>query len=356
MLKKTRLIHLLLCLLIPLLSGCGGNSALQGRESDSYISMALDDMASSIASSAQIKGNAAIAVVDFPTLDGKMTKLGNYLSEELLSKLFATGRFRIIERNHISKAIDELKFNASGFVEEDFEKNVGKMIGADAIVTGTIAELDKVVKINLRAIDVEKGTVLATANTIIPKNQSIDKMLKTEALSLSETGKAISANSVAVMVIEHKLGKDVFAWWDKGNSMSDSFACSAMIDHLIKRGMKVIDYSVLAGKVTGSNITNSQELSPAMAAKLGREASAAIVFIGKAVSSYQGEMLSINSVRVNMTVKGVNTRNGEIILSTTVSSTGLHLKKEQAEQDAFIKAGRLAAERLYRQINRKKRS
>lgn len=355
MYKRVSLIPFLICLLIPLFYGCSGNTAHRVSESDNYFSMALDDMTSSIASSAQLKKNTAIAVVDFPTLDGKITKLGNYLSEELVSKLFASGRFKIIERNHISKAIDELKFGASGFVGEEFEKNVGEMVGADAIVTGTIAELDSAVKINIRVIDVEKGTVLATANTIVAKNMSIEKMLKEEVASLSGKGKHISKNSVAVMVVEQKLGKDVYAWWGMGNSMSDSFACTAMIDHLLKRGMTVVDYSVLAEQFKGENLNKNEEMSPTIAAKLGRAAGAAIVFIGKAVSIYQGELMGIDSVRVNMFVRGVNTSTGEIVFSTMASSIGVHLNKEQAEQDAFIKAGRLAAERLYRQIKAKKR-
>lgn len=352
--KRLKLAFLSFFLLISVFSGCGGNSAITVKESDNYLSLALDDMAASISSSAQIKKNTALAVVDFPTLDGKMTKLSNYLSEELVSKLFITNRFRLIERNHISKAIDELKFGASGFVSEEFEKNVGEMVGADTIITGTIAELEKAVKINLRAIDVEKGTVLATANTIIPKDPSIVKMLREEVAPLSANGKFIYENSVAVMVVEQKLDTVSYAWWNKGNSMSDAFACSAMMDHLLKRGMKVIDYSVLSDKLIGENTADGEELAPAVAAKLGSEAGIAIVFIGKAVSTFQGEMMGINSVRVNMSVRGVNTRNGEIVLSTSASSTGLHLNKKQAEQDAFIKAGRQAAERLYRQIKRKK--
>lgn len=354
MINKLKPTAFLLILVITLLFGCGGNSAVKVKESHSYLSLALDDMVASITSSDGIRENTAIAVVDFPTLDGRMTKLSNYLSEELISKLFSTGRFRLIERNHISKAIDELKFGASGFVSEDFEKNVGEMVGADAIVTGTIAELEKAVKINLRAIDIEKGTVLATANTIIPKDLSIARMLKEEAASFSGNGKAIAENSVAVMIVEQKLDSRTYAWWSEGNSMSDAYACSAMIDHLLKRGMKVLDYSVISEKINGQSVSSSDELSPSLAAKLGRDAGVAIIFVGKAVSTFNGEVMGVNSVRVNMSVRGINSRSGEIVLSTSASSTGLHLNKEQAEQDAFIKAGRQAAERLYRQINRKK--
>lgn len=145
--------------------------------------------------------------MDFNSIEGNITVLGRFIGEELITKLFETGRFKVIERSLLEKAIEELKFNTSDLVDPSIAKQVGKVVGADAIVTGTLADLGQSVKVNARVIMVESGEIIGAAGAQIVKDSSIGDMLmkvlarsnsirKTEEHGIARTDKDVEINEV----------------------------------------------------------------------------------------------------------------------------------------------------------------
>ncbi len=59
-------------------------------------------------------GKATIAVVEFSNLSGGGSDLGRLISEELITKLFSTGNYKVIERFLLNKAIAEHKLQLQG--------------------------------------------------------------------------------------------------------------------------------------------------------------------------------------------------------------------------------------------------
>src|SRR3972149_6589588 len=133
----------------------------------------LDEIAQKVTISIPEGAKKTVAVMDFYTLDGNVTLLGRFVSEELITKLFETERFKVIERSLLEKAIEELKFNTSDLVDPSIAKQVGRVVGADAIVTGTLADLGQSIKVNARVIMVESGEVIGAASAQIAKDTSI---------------------------------------------------------------------------------------------------------------------------------------------------------------------------------------
>jgi len=70
------------------------------------------------------------------------------------------------------------KFNKMVDVTPNQAKQLGKQVGADAIVTGTVTDLGSIVKINARMIEVEKEDVLAVAGAEVSKDRVIAELLK----------------------------------------------------------------------------------------------------------------------------------------------------------------------------------
>jgi TolB-like protein len=137
----------------------------------------IDILAQEIIDSLDVQKTHKIAVIEFPNLEGNVSDLGKYLAEELTTRLFRTGRFQMIERQLMKRMMEEQKLNASGLIDEQSASKLGRMLGVDALTTGTIAELNTGVKINARLIAVETGAVFAVASVKIPMSREIERLL-----------------------------------------------------------------------------------------------------------------------------------------------------------------------------------
>ncbi len=118
-----------------------------------------------------------LAVVEFSDLSGVVTNFGRLLSEELITKLFSTGNYEVIERLLLNKIIAEHKLQFQGIVDPKSAKELGKILGVDAIVSGTIADLGKSFRVNARVISTETGQVLSVAAATIAKDEATRVLL-----------------------------------------------------------------------------------------------------------------------------------------------------------------------------------
>ncbi len=144
----------------------------------------LNQMVSQISESMPSSSKQKIAIIEFSDLDGKVIELGKFLSEELITKLFMTKKFNVVERQLLNKILQEHQINMSGIVDENTIKELGKILGVDAICTGTITDLGEKVKLNGRLISTETGSVFSVAFAMIDKDNTITRLMsKTSAIN-----------------------------------------------------------------------------------------------------------------------------------------------------------------------------
>lgn len=78
-----------------------------------------------------------VAIVDLrPGVNRTQTQV-NGLEDMLISELFNTGKFTVIERNQVNKVIREQRFQNSSLSDAQCRR-IGGILGVDAIITGTI--------------------------------------------------------------------------------------------------------------------------------------------------------------------------------------------------------------------------
>jgi TolB-like protein len=126
-----------------------------------------------------------IAVVPFSELGGRKTVLGTFLAEELTTRLYQTHKYDIVERSLLDKVFREQRMGELGLIDGDSAKRLGKLIGAVAIISGTVTPFDSHVAINCRMIDTETGLVFGAANVKIFKDADLSKVL---GVPLGEAG------------------------------------------------------------------------------------------------------------------------------------------------------------------------
>jgi TolB-like protein len=153
---------------------------------------AIKKLADKVAISMAEKNKTKIAVIPFQDLSSDaVTTFGKYIAEELTTALFNSGKFNIVERNLLNKVLDELKLAQSGAVDPSSAKELGKITGVDAVVTGTIQDLVNRVAVNCRLIETQTGNIFAAASEKITKDETIAKLLSQtiENKLTGETGK-----------------------------------------------------------------------------------------------------------------------------------------------------------------------
>ncbi len=121
-----------------------------------------------------------IAVVEFVDLKGNVTDFGRFLAEELITRLYQTKKFKVIERQLLNKIVTEQKLSLTGMIDQTSAQKLGRLLGVDAIATGTVTDLGKSLRVNARLINTGTGEVFAVAATEITKDDSVLKLMSAE--------------------------------------------------------------------------------------------------------------------------------------------------------------------------------
>ena len=104
-----------------------------------------------------------VAVFEFDCdnkdFDGNIAMMTDLLIHELVK----SGDVTVVERKRLDKIMAEYAFQSSPFVDIKTAKKLGKGLGADCIIVGTVAALGCPLYITARMVDVEKGTILHSA-------------------------------------------------------------------------------------------------------------------------------------------------------------------------------------------------
>jgi TolB-like protein len=116
-------------------------------------------------------------VLDFSDLDGNTSVFGKYLAETLITDLFDSGKFQVVERRLLVKALEENKLKSTGLIDPATVKKLGQVLGVDAIVSGTITELASHVAVNARLVATDTAAVFASASEEIEKDEDVISIL-----------------------------------------------------------------------------------------------------------------------------------------------------------------------------------
>lgn len=146
----------------------------------------VKDLATQLTANLTRQPKKKIAVIAFQEIENQKAGIGIYLAEGMITELFRIGTSEIVERSRLGDVFDELRRNESGAFDPSTAKKVGKLVGADAVVLGSVAKFQEYTAVNCRLIDTESGAILAVAETKINKDEVLDngrKIVKREVLA-----------------------------------------------------------------------------------------------------------------------------------------------------------------------------
>lgn len=139
----------------------------------------VEQLATQLAKSVLEGKQLRVAVTDFPDIGPQevVSDLGRYIAERLTTRLSQDPKFWVIERRRLGQVLGELRFSMSDLVDPEKAKQLGKMVGVEAIVVGSISDLGNQVDLDARMIEIETGKTLPGAAVTISKDQVVAGLL-----------------------------------------------------------------------------------------------------------------------------------------------------------------------------------
>jgi len=107
-----------------------------------------------------------VAVFPFEDANARteLTKLGQTLTEMLITALIQSNRFNVMERVQLEKILKEQSLSQTGVIDTETAIEVGKLSGLEGVVVGSISQLKSSIEADARLIEVETGRALAAAS------------------------------------------------------------------------------------------------------------------------------------------------------------------------------------------------
>ncbi|MHC6202271.1 CsgG/HfaB family protein [Breznakiellaceae bacterium SP9] len=100
-----------------------------------------------------------------------------YVLDGLEAALVESGKLVVVDRTNLDKVRAELGFNMSGEVSDASAKSIGQMVGAGAIVTGSLTNIGTLYRLSLKAIDVQKAVVAVSFPADINNDERVRALL-----------------------------------------------------------------------------------------------------------------------------------------------------------------------------------
>lgn len=109
-----------------------------------------------------------IAVIRFSYHNGDVSSGSSIVSERLTTFMVERGGAEVVERALLDKAMEEVRLGMTGLLDPATTQKLGKVLGVNAIVTGTLIDLEeRRTEVNARLIETETGSILAAATARI---------------------------------------------------------------------------------------------------------------------------------------------------------------------------------------------
>ena len=159
---------------------------------------------------------------------------------------------------------------------------------------------------------------------------------------------------IMIMVAEQNVGMHHYAyWWHVVAGHADlTITENTLMEKLAEKGFNIVDHSVKTKNIQISNAYKIESLTNDAIKTLGNLYDAEVVIYGKALSKLAGSVMgsSMKSAQADVSLRAVNTDNGQVIASSTNHAAAVHPSEVNAGTEALKLATEGIAEKLITQI------
>ena len=105
--------------------------------------------------------------------------------ENLVGYLKQLGKYQLAERLYLKQALAEQKLQMTGAVDDNTAVQFGKMVGLQAVITGSCMKVGPDITISGRAVNVETGMIIAAGTVTFSALSDLNRNMEELAYLLS---------------------------------------------------------------------------------------------------------------------------------------------------------------------------
>ncbi len=138
------------------------------------------------------KKTVAVLRFDNNSGDTQYDPLGKGIAAMMITDLGSVQSIQLVEREKTQDLIDEMQMQHSALFDQKTAAQMGKLVGAQYVVTGAVVALDPKIRIDTRVIRVETGEIVKTAHVTGEQNKFFDLQQKLSKELISGLDVALS--------------------------------------------------------------------------------------------------------------------------------------------------------------------
>ena len=244
--KKTWLRFIPLLILIASCVATPGTSTQASGvdELDSAIREASDEL------NIDVPAGNFIGIIN---IQSSSAALSEYIIDELIRNAVRDRNFTVVDRQRLDQIRQEQGFQYSGEVDDNRAVDIGRIIGLQTIVTGSVTPLGSRYRITIRALDVQTGAVqaqfnknIAAGETIVALMQSSGGTTKTggERTQAGITGGTAQAPAQPAATVPATTAprEGTYLFWPRIQAYRNGIAIEAYIYQVVVRGRYFLIY------------------------------------------------------------------------------------------------------------------
>ena len=246
--KNLKLTGILLTMLIVLASCVGFTSApaaTTNRSAASSAQLAPDELDETIREASDYINNYVPAgnFIVILNIQSGSAALSDYIIDELIANAVNDKNFSVVDRQRLDEIRKEQNFQTSGEVDDDQALSIGRFIGAQSIVTGSVRTLGSRYRITVRALDVETAKVQAQFNKNIAAGETIVALMGGPAATTAAgarqaattSGAAASGGSTAAAPAPAAIANGTYTFWPRPRFMRAGVDINVYLDRIVVR-------------------------------------------------------------------------------------------------------------------------
>jgi hypothetical protein len=122
------------------------------------------------------KGNKLVIL----NIQSEFPALSEYIIDELIANTVNDRVFSVVDRQQLNTIRAELDFQMSGEVDDDTAQALGRMAGAQIIISGAVSRIGDLYRLRVRALSVQSAQIAGQFNRNIPDSPVVAALVKSK--------------------------------------------------------------------------------------------------------------------------------------------------------------------------------
>jgi TolB-like protein len=121
----------------------------------------------------RLSAGTKVAILNFAASPA----VSNYVIEELTTFIVNDGNLTVVDRNNLEILQEEMNFQLSGEVSDASAQAIGKKLGAQTIISGSLSPLGNLWRMRVKALEVETAKVQGVTTYTVKKDEVLSNLL-----------------------------------------------------------------------------------------------------------------------------------------------------------------------------------